>query len=142
MRRSQAHARKSGCPIHIALALVGDPWTLLVVRDLMFKGARSFNDLLAGGEGIATNVLSDRLARLEESGMLEKEADPADARRFIYRLTAKGMGLAPVLVELILWSTAHEQTDAPPAVVKRMRADREAFLAPVRAAWRASRRRS
>jgi DNA-binding HxlR family transcriptional regulator len=139
MRRTQARGRRSGCPIGIALDLLGDPWTLLVVRDLMFKGARSFSDLLQGGEGIATNILADRLARLEAGGILAKQPDPDDARRSIYRLTEKGMDLAPVLVELVLWAAKHERTDAPPATVKAMRADRELFLKPVRAAWKASR---
>jgi DNA-binding HxlR family transcriptional regulator len=137
MRRSQARARRSGCPIGIALDSVGDPWTLLVVRDLMFKGATAFHDFQHAGEGIATNVLSDRLARLEAAGIVDKAPDPADARRHVYRLTAKGMDLGPVLVELVLWSARHERTDAPAAVVKAMRRDRERFLAGVRQAWAA-----
>lgn len=142
MRRSQARARRSGCPIGIALDSVGDPWTLLVVRDLMFKGATAFHDFQHAGEGIATNVLSDRLARLEAAGIVDKAPDPADARRHVYRLTAKGMDLGPVLVELVLWAARHERTDAPAAVVKAMRHDRDAFLAEVRAGWRAARRKA
>ena len=127
-----AGPRRSGCPISIALELLGDAWSLLVVRDLMFKGRRSFNEFLAGGEGIATNILADRLRRLEAGGIVAKRADPDDGRRVLYRLTRKGIDLAPVLVELILWSAAHERTDAPPEVVRRMRADRNAFLADVK----------
>ncbi len=104
----------------------------------MFKGAKRFNDFLAAGENIATNVLTDRLARLESAGIIEKQVDQDDARRFVYRLTAKGIDLAPALVELVLWSARHEETDAPPAVVKAMRADREGFVAKVREDWKAS----
>lgn len=123
-----AGQRRSGCPISIALELLGDAWSLLVVRDLMFKGRRGFNEFLAGGEGIATNILADRLRRLEAGGIVERRPDPDDGRRVLYRLTPKGIDLAPVLVELILWSAAHERTDAPSEVVRRMRTDRDAFL--------------
>jgi DNA-binding HxlR family transcriptional regulator len=140
MRRNQARKRRSGCPIGIALDLIGDPWSLLVVRDLMFKNASTFNDFLMAGEGIATNVLSDRLARLEASGIVEKKRDTADTRRYIYRLTERGIDLAPLMVELVLWSANYEKTDAPPEVVRAMRDDRANFLAQVRQAWANSRR--
>lgn len=130
--------RRSGCPISIALELLGDAWSLLIVRDLMFKERRTFNDFLTGGEGIASNILADRLRKLEDANIIEKRRDPQDARRFIYRLTSKGIDLAPVLVELVIWSARHEQTDAPAAVVRGMRADRDGFVANVRQRWRES----
>ena len=120
----------------MALELLGDAWSLLIVRDLMFKDRRTYNDFLTGGEGIASNVLADRLRKLEEANIIEKRRDPDDARRFLYRLSAKGIDLAPVLTELVIWSARHEQTDAPPAVVRSMRSDRAAFLAQVRRRWR------
>ena len=129
---------RSGCPISIALELLGDAWSLLIVRDLMFKDRRTYGDFLAGGEGIASNVLADRLRALEDSGIIEKRRDPEDARRFIYRLSSKGIDLAPVLVELILWSASHEVTDAPPAILRSMRADREEFISDVRRRWRSN----
>lgn len=135
MRRNQARPRRSGCPIGIALDGVGDPWSLLIVRDLMFKGGKTFNDFANAGEGIATNVLADRLARLESKGIVSKDPDPADARRYIYRLTRKGIDLAPVLVELVIWSAAYEDTEAPPEVVRAMQTDRDGFIAQVREQW-------
>ena len=120
----------------MALELLGDAWSLLIVRDLMFKDRRTYNDFLAGGEGIASNVLADRLRKLEEANIIDKRRDPEDARRFLYRLSPKGIDLAPVLVELVIWSACHEQTDAPPSVVRSMRNDRAAFLADVRRRWR------
>ncbi|MFO1456511.1 MAG: helix-turn-helix domain-containing protein [Steroidobacteraceae bacterium] len=137
MPRISSPARRSGCPISIALELLGDPWSLLIVRDLMFKGLDTYSGFLQAGEGIATNVLSDRLARLERAGLVTRRRQAGDRRRVRYRLTAKGMDLAPVLVELVLWSARHERTDAPAAVVKAMRRDRERFLAGVRQAWAA-----
>lgn len=127
---------RSGCPISLALELLGDPWTLLVVRDLMFKGRHTFAALLAGGEGIATNILADRLSRLETAGVLTKTASPTDARRYTYRLTEKGIALAPTLVELVLWSAAHDRTDAPEKELRAMR-DRAAFLRDLQAHLRA-----
>ncbi len=129
--------RRSGCPISIALELLGDAWSLLIVRDLMFKDRRTYNDFLTGGEGIASNVLADRLRKLEAANIIEKRRDPEDARRFLYRLSPRGIELAPVLVELVIWSARHDQTDAPPAVVRSMRSDKENFLAEVRRRWRA-----
>jgi DNA-binding HxlR family transcriptional regulator len=104
----------------------------------MFKDRRTYNDFLTGGEGIASNILADRLRKLEDANSIEKHRDPEDARRFRYRLSAKGIDLAPVLVELVIWSARFEQTDAPPAVVRIMRADRQSFLADVRRRWRST----
>lgn len=128
---------RSGCPISMALELLGDAWSLLIVRDLMFKDRRTYNDFLESGEGIASNVLADRLRKLQAANIIEKRRDQVDARRFVYRLTAKGIDLAPVLVELVIWSARHAQTDAPAAVVRSMRNDRAVFLADVRRRWRA-----
>jgi DNA-binding HxlR family transcriptional regulator len=127
---------RSHCPIAISLDLFGDRWSLLVVRDLMFKGYRTFKEFAAAGEGVATNVLADRLARLEDAGIIERHSDADDGRRTIYRLTAKGIDLAPVLVEMVLWAAEYEDTDAPPAVVRAMKRDRERFIADVRKRWR------
>jgi DNA-binding HxlR family transcriptional regulator len=127
-RTREPQPRRSGCPISISLELFGDRWSLLVVRDLMFKGLCTFGEF-AAGEGIATNVLADRLARLEGAGIIARQRDPADGRKVRYRLTRKGMELAPVLVELVLWAARHEATDAPPELVGRMAADRAGFIA-------------
>jgi DNA-binding HxlR family transcriptional regulator len=120
--------RRSGCPISVSLEIFGDRWSLLVVRDLMFKGMRTFKEFAAAGEGIATNVLAERLERLESAGIVARAADPADARRVLYRLTEKGMGLAPVLVEMVIWAARYEDTDAPVETVRAMRRDRAAFI--------------
>lgn len=118
--------------------MLGDPWTLLVVRDLMFKGGKTFGEFLSAGEGIASNVLTDRLGRLEANGIVEKRRDPVDARRRIYRLTGKGIDLAPAMVEIVLWSTRYEDTDAPPELVKAMRHDKAAFLEQLRTGWQST----
>jgi DNA-binding HxlR family transcriptional regulator len=135
--RTRHDAPRSGCPIHQALNVFGDPWTLLVIRDLMFKGRDTFSAMLGGEEHIATNILTDRLRRLEAAGLVVRAPDPSDARRHRYRLTRAGIDLAPVLLEIVCWSDTYLETDAPPEVVDRMRTDRAGFLAEVVARWEA-----
>ena len=121
--------RRSDCPISFALDLFGDRWTLLVIRDLAFKGKNSFGDFLASEEGIARNILADRLARLEAEGFIEKRPNPDDLRRSIYTLTERGLGLVPVLVEMILWSAREDpDTGAEADFVREATEDRESLI--------------
>jgi DNA-binding HxlR family transcriptional regulator len=100
-------ARRSDCPISGALDLIGDKWTLLVVRDLLFLGNRRFGELAGSPEKIPTNILSDRLRRLEESGLVIKVSYQERPPRYEYRLTAKGADLFPVLRALAAWANRH-----------------------------------
>jgi DNA-binding HxlR family transcriptional regulator len=136
MKRKPRPSRRSGCPISIALEIFGDSWSLLIVRDLMFKNLHTFNEFLAAGEGIASNILTDRLAKLEASGIVSKTPDEVDARRFRYQLTEKGIDLAPVLIEIVLWSAQYEKTEAPASTLRAMRARRDQVLSGVREQWR------
>lgn len=135
MARSKLSKRRSNCPLNVSLELFGDRWTLLIVRDLMLKGRTHFGELLDGGEGIASNILTDRLAKLEAHGIVRRRRDTADGRRLTYRLTQRGIDLAPVLLEMILWAAKHEATAAPPKEVKAMERDRAGYLAAIRKAW-------
>lgn len=112
---------RSACPIANALDLLGDRWTLLVIRDLLFVGKRRFGELLGSPEGIPTNILSDRLRRLEEGGLLEKVPYQSRPTRYEYQLTAKGRDLFPVLRALINWATRHlpDVASPPPGVLER-----------------------
>jgi DNA-binding HxlR family transcriptional regulator len=101
----------------------------------MVRGFRTFKEFLQSGEGIATNVLADRLGRLEATGIVVAEADLADGRRVNYRLTDKGIDLAPVLLELLIWGSRHEDTGAPCAFVAKMERNREHVLREVRRRW-------
>ena len=132
MKKRVIARRRSDCPLNTTLEVLGDRWSLLVVRDLMFKGRTTYKDFLDGGEGIATNVLADRLRRLQAEGLIEKGRDAADARRSTYRLTPKGLALAPVLVEMIVWGARHYDTAAPPTTIREMTEHRERFLADIR----------
>ena len=118
----------------MALDILGDRWSLLILRDAMFTGGQSFRDFAASDEGIATNVLSERLERLVAHGILASASDRGDARRRLYHLTEKGWGLAPAILEIVVWSANHHATDAPRPVVAAIRADRDGFIAGLRAA--------
>ncbi|MCB9914615.1 MAG: helix-turn-helix transcriptional regulator [Planctomycetes bacterium] len=127
--------RRSNCPLAFALDLFGDRWSLLVLRDLVFAGKRRFSEFAASPEGIATNVLSDRLRRLEEAGLLRREPDPEDGRKVLYSLTETGFGLTPALCELVLWGLDQQPpgTPGPPAqLVEALRKDRDGAIAALR----------
>jgi DNA-binding HxlR family transcriptional regulator len=105
-RPSAAAVRRSPCPIAGALDLLGDKWTLLVVRDL-FAGQTRYGEFAAGLEGIPTNILAERLQRLEDAGLIEREAYQDNPPRYAYRLTATGEALRPVLQEIVNWGRRH-----------------------------------
>jgi DNA-binding HxlR family transcriptional regulator len=127
---------RSGCPVSISLERFGDRWSLLIIRDMMIRGFRTFKQFQQAGEGIATNILAERLQRLEAAGIITAEAVQADGRRVNYRLTKKGIDLAPVLLELLVWGARHEETGAPCAFIAKMAKNREQVLAEVRRRWR------
>jgi DNA-binding HxlR family transcriptional regulator len=126
---------RSGCPVSISLERFGDRWSLLIIRDLMVRGYRTFREFQASGEGIATNILADRLKKLENAGIIMAE-DDEDGRRVNYRLTEKGIDLAPVMLELLIWAARHEDTGAPCGLMANMAKNREQVLAEVRRRWR------
>ena len=126
--------RRSECPLNASVEMLGDRWSLLIIRDMMLRGFRSYKEFMECYEGIATNILADRLRKLTAYGIITAEPNPSDGRKLIYSLTAKGMDLAPVLTEMVLWAAAHEDTGNQP-LVRLMRADKEKFLAGVRDRW-------
>lgn len=96
--------KRSDCPISSALDIVGDRWSLLIIRDIALSGKNTYNEFLKSEEKIATNVLADRLSMLEMAGILVREEHPESKAKIFYRLSAQGIDLLPVLVEMILWS--------------------------------------
>src|ERR1035438_6461826 len=126
--------RRSQCPLNASVEMLGDRWSLLIIRDMMLRGFRTYKEFMECYEGIATNILADRLRKLIAFGIITAEPDPSDGRKLIYSLTAKGIDLAPVLTEMVLWAAAHEDTGNQ-ALVQLMRADKKGFLAGVRERW-------
>jgi DNA-binding HxlR family transcriptional regulator len=122
--------RRSDCPINHALQTFGDSWSLLVMRDLMFVGKRTFAEFSESEERISTNVLTSRLRVLSDQGLIRREGRGRATR---YSLTAKGLDLLPAMLELIVWSARHDPcTAAPPAFVERAATDRASLLADLR----------
>src|SRR6266581_2904249 len=119
---------RSGCPVSISLERFGDRWSLLVIRDLMVRGFRTFKDFQESGEGIATNILADRLHKLKAAGIITAEVEETDGRRVNYRLTEKGIDLAPVLLDLLIWGARHEETGAPCGLIVKMVKNRKEVL--------------
>jgi DNA-binding HxlR family transcriptional regulator len=95
---------RSDCPLNYGIEIFGDKWTLLIIRDLMFFQKRHFNELLSSAEGIATNLLADRLAMLEKEKIIRKEKDSQHKQKIIYSLTPKGIDLVPIILSIGLWS--------------------------------------
>lgn len=113
--RSTIEFKRSTCPIANTLDLLGDKWTLLVVRDLLFLGKRLYGEIAQSPEGIPSNILADRLRRLEEAGVVDKKPYQHNPVRYEYRLTNKGTDLLPILKEMIRWANKHVPgTTRPP----------------------------
>lgn len=125
--------RRSDCPINYALETIGDPWSLLIIRDIVYFGKKTYGEFLASEERIATNILADRLAQLEQKGILEKRPSDSDKRKETFILTEKGLDLIPILVEMAGWSAEHDpQTGAPAAWIELMNSDKEKMIRLIR----------
>lgn len=106
-----ATRERSGCPISLSLELLGDRWTLLIIRDLVFAGKRHFREFLQSDEGISSRTLSERLQTLVDEGILTRGEDPTHRLKAIYRLTEAGIDLLPVLATLGAWGSRHRKAD-------------------------------
>jgi DNA-binding HxlR family transcriptional regulator len=135
MPRKRKSKRRSGCPVSVSLDLLGDRWSLLIIRDLMVRGYRTFKEFEESGESIATNILTDRLRKLKSTGIITTQVDETDGRKVNYRLTQKGIDLAPVLLELLIWGARHEDTEASCAVIEKMASSRDSLLREVQRRW-------
>lgn len=125
---------RSSCPINFGLEIFGDQWSLLVLRDLLIQHKRTFREFQASDEGIASNILAERLKRLELCGLITREASPADRRVMIYSPTDAARDLIPVLVEMSFWGATHDRaTGAPAAFKAAYTADRAGLIAAIRA---------
>ncbi len=117
---------RSNCPINFILETFGDKWTLLVVRDLMFKGKKYYGEFLESDEKISTNILAERLQRLESQGVITKEKDPDHKSKFIYALTEKGKALLPIMLEVTQWSSTYDSlTNTPKEFSEALKVDKE-----------------
>ncbi len=121
--------RRQGCPIVFAVDIFGDRWSLLVIRDMLLFGKQRFTELAASDERIASNILADRLRKLEAAGLIRRRRDPHNRRQVIYRLTQMGRDLAPAMLEIIRWSAKHDpDTAVPKEFLDKLETDRQAAL--------------
>ena len=118
-----ATQQKSLCPINLALEVFGDRWSLLIVRDMMFAGKRHFREFLQSEEGISSNILTERLGKLVEQGVLSKTDDPTHKQKAIYSLTPMGIDLLPVITQIGIWGRRHtpatKESGAPAAALEK-----------------------
>ena len=106
---------------------------MLIIRDIMLNGKKTYGDFLDAGDGISTNILADRLKHLEAEGIIEKSRDPENRRSFTYTLTEKGRDLAPIILEIVCWSGKHDQrTFARKTILEQIRNDRKKLEAKIR----------
>jgi len=99
---------RSHCPVNYGLEMFGDKWSLLIVRDIVFAGKKTYGEFLRSPEGFETNILASRLALLEEQGILTKTPSSDDKRKDFYSLTEKGLDLIPILLSMVAWSARHD----------------------------------
>lgn len=120
---------RSTCPISNVLEILGDRWTLLVVRDMMFRGKQEFGQFMKSSEKISSNILADRLNRLCENNLLSKTVHVDDKKKYVYELTQTGLDLAPVMLELVLWSAKSlDNVSVPEAVLNMVMNNRESVI--------------
>ena len=120
--------QRSTCPISTALDVLGDKWTLLILRDIVFAGKSTYGQFLQSAEKIATNVLADRLAVLESHGILTKAVAADKKSKFTYRLTEKGIDTVPIIIALIVWGTKHCPTVVDPKLLEELHAGKDAAV--------------
>jgi len=116
---------RSECPISYTLDFLGDKWTLLILRDMIFEGKSSYSEFLQADEKIATNILADRLVSLVESGFVTKAVMPDNKSKFVYSLTEKAIGLLPMLIEMMLWGSKYRDTEKNKELLKVLKSDKE-----------------
>lgn len=128
-------APRSDCPINYLLEIVGDKWSLLIIRDMLLNAKSSYGEFLASDEKIATNILASRLTSLENAGLITKNPDPENKKKYVYSLTEKGLDLIPLYIEIILWSAKHSPLSIPDdrkEMVAKAKQDKEMLIVELR----------
>jgi DNA-binding HxlR family transcriptional regulator len=120
--------QRSSCPVSTSLDVLGDKWTLVILRDMVFAGKSTYGQFLQSAEKIATNVLADRLAILESQGILTKAVASDKKSKFTYTLTEKGVDTVPIIVALVLWGTKHYSTVVDPDLLEELQAGKNAAV--------------
>lgn len=109
---------RSHCPVNYGLEAFGDRWALLIIRDIVFRGKRTYGEFLKSEEGFSTNILASRLEHLINEGIIQRESDKTDGRKDIYSLTEKGLDLIPMIFEMVLWSAKYDSQSQAKRIVR------------------------
>ncbi|KUJ53249.1 winged helix-turn-helix transcriptional regulator [Chryseobacterium sp. JAH] len=121
--------KRSDCPISSSLDVWGDKWSLLIVRDLMFKKQSTYGEFLKSDEKIATNILASRLLMLEENGIISKQDHPDSKAKVLYKLTEKGINLLPLLIEINLWAEKYSEIpESQQVILNEVKKDKVGFI--------------
>lgn len=132
-----SRTKRSHCPISFALDIFGDKWSLLILRDLIFKDKSYYEDFLNAGENISTNILADRLKLLKKEGLIASSPDKNNNRKIIYSPTAKALDLIPMILEVIDWSAKYDpKTAAPQEFLDMLKKDRKLLAKQVRSKFK------
>jgi DNA-binding HxlR family transcriptional regulator len=120
--------KRSDCPISCSLDVIGDKWSLLIIRDVMLRGKMSYSEFLNSEEGIATNILVSRLTILEEEEILVREVASANKSKYIYSLTQKGADLMPIIIELMDWGAKYNKNCPRRELGQKIKKDKAAVV--------------
>lgn len=130
--KTETKKHTTGCPVAFGLDIFGDRWTLLIIRDMLLHGKRTYSDFMASDEKIATNILASRMKHLEDEGVVTRARDPENRRSFIYTLTDKGLSLTPVLLEIVRWSGDYLHLNKyRQGLIQRIDNDRDGLIAEI-----------
>jgi DNA-binding HxlR family transcriptional regulator len=131
MKKTQI--RRSECPINFSLEIFGDSWSLLIIRDIIYFGKKTFGEFISSNEGIARNILTNRLSILEYKDIISKKTHPSDRRKEVYELTDIGLDLIPILLDIAEWGARHApSTDAPESWLAKIHENRESMIELIR----------
>jgi DNA-binding HxlR family transcriptional regulator len=132
--------KRSDCPISCSLDILGDKWSLLIIRDIMLRGKVSYSEFLASEEKIASNILVSRLNMLEAAKILDKEVSPVNKSKFVYSLTGKGIDLAPIIIELMDWGAKYHDNCPRKELGKKIKKDKAGAIRELQQALKSSAR--
>ena len=125
----EKNKKRSACPISCTLDILGDKWSLLIIRDMMFADKSTYGDFLKSAEGIATNILASRLQNLEENGLVNKLEHPESKAKVLYKLTPKAIDLLPMILEIHFWADKYlEVPVAIKSMIQEAKKDKDAFV--------------
>lgn len=132
-----SNGEDKNCPISFSLESFGDRWSLLILRDILLEDKKHYNEFLESGESISTNILADRLKKLQTEGILSKNRDPENKKQFIYSPTIKCLDLLPIMLEMAEWGAKYDpDTAAPSSEIAKIRKNRKEYIENIRKKFR------